>query len=191
MAHLCRRKSYTLLFYYYYYFKYMNLNKLKTLKKIFYKLIIFLYNTLLSSIIMANAKSLIGALCFITGLSILLQWILVWTGHFPVNESVPGYANYFNAFVLADFWLILNALLAGLFLWKENSKAVLFGIALGSAMVFFGLYAMLYDMITGLFFIFTAEELFGKFVTFYNIIIGLIFMIWFWLHNPNKFQFNS
>lgn len=39
---------------------------------------------------------------------------------------------------------------------------MLFGVALGSAMLFFGLYALLYDFNTGLLFELSAGEVFGK-----------------------------
>ena len=125
---------------------------------------------------MKTSRSLVGVLSFLTGAGILLQWIFVWSGRFPVEESVPGFRNYFLSFQVADLWLILLAFMTGIFILLKNPKALLFGIALGSAMVFFGLYALLYDLNTGLFYDFSAGELFGKFVTFYNIIAGLAIM---------------
>lgn len=125
---------------------------------------------------MKTSRSLVCVLSFLTGAGILLQWILVWVGRFPVEESVPGFRNYFLSFQVADLWLILLAFLTGAFILLKNPKALLFGIALGSAMVFFGLYALLYDLNTGLFYDFSAGELFGKFVTFYNILAGFLIM---------------
>lgn len=125
---------------------------------------------------MKTSRSLVCVLSFLTGAGILLQWILVWVGRFPVEESVPGFRNYFLSFQVADLWLILLAFLTGAFILLKNPKALLFGIALGSAMVFFGLYALLYDLNTGLFYDFSAGELFGKFVTFYNTLAGFLIM---------------
>ena len=125
---------------------------------------------------MKTSQVVTCVLSFLTGGGILLQWIFVWIGKFPVEESVPGFRNYFLSFQAADLWLILLALLTGMFIILKNPKALLFGIALGSAMVFFGLYSLLYDVSTGLFFNFSASELFGKFVTFYNIFGGLFFI---------------
>jgi hypothetical protein len=120
------------------------------------------------------------ALSIITGLGILLQWILVWTGIFLVEESVPGFRNYFLSFQVADLYLVLLSFLTAAFILLRNPKALLFGIALGSAMVFFGLYSLLYDLNTRLFFDFSAGELFGKLVTFYNILAGLLFIFLSW-----------
>jgi hypothetical protein len=134
---------------------------------------------------MKESRVFLSVLSFLTGVGILFQWILVWTGYFPVEESVPGFRNYFLSFQVADIWLILLAFLTGIFSIKRDPKALLFGIALGSAMVFFGLYALLYDLNTGLFFNFAAGELFGKFVTFYNILAGLLFVFLGWKNTRN------
>jgi len=129
---------------------------------------------------MKTSRVFTCVLSFLTGAGILFQWILVWSGNFPVNESVPGFRNYFLSFQAADLWLILLAFMTGIFILLKNQKSLLFGIALGSAMVFFGLYALLYDLNTGLFFNFSASELFGKAVTFYNILAGLLFIYLSW-----------
>jgi len=106
----------------------------------------------------------------------LLQWVLVWTGAFPVVESTPGFRDYFLSFAAADMWLVFAALLTALLVLKADKRAVLASVALGSAMLFFGLYALLYDFNTGLLFKMSADELFGKGVTLYNIVVGLVLM---------------
>ena len=119
-------------------------------------------------------------LSILTGSGILFQWILVWVGIISVDESIPGFRNYFLSFQVADLYLVLLAFLTAAFVILRDQKALLFEIALGSAMVFFGLYSLLYDLNTGLFFDFSIGELFGKFVTFYNILVGLLFIILGW-----------
>jgi hypothetical protein len=129
---------------------------------------------------MKASQVVVCILSFLTGIGILIQWILVWTGTLPVSDSVPGFQNYFFSFVAADIWLIFTAFMTGIFIMMRDSKALFFGIALGSAMIFFGLYSLLYDLNTGLFFNFSEGELFGKAVTFYNIFAGLLFMALSW-----------
>lgn len=129
---------------------------------------------------MRTSQWLFCLLSFLTGFGILLQWILVLYNIFPVEEKISGYRNYFLSFLLADVWLIMSALLTGIYILLKKPKATLFGIILGSSMVFFGLYSFLYDFNTKLLFDFSLPELFGKFVTFYNIIAGLIFIVYFW-----------
>lgn len=125
-------------------------------------------------------KNYLPIICFITGISIFLQWVLVWTGVFTVNESVPGYTFYFYAFQIADMWIVLSTITAGFLLLKNSNKALIFGISAGSAMLFFGLNSILYDLITGLFFNFTSEEIIGKIITMLNITVGIFFIIRFW-----------
>lgn len=129
---------------------------------------------------MRGWRTTLSALCLLTGVGILLQWIAVWAGEFPVVDEVPGFRNYFLSFAVADMWLVLSALLAGFFALKRDPRAVLFGVALGSAMLFFGLYAMLYDFNTGLLFELSAGEIFGKAVTVYNIVGGIVVMLLSW-----------
>jgi len=126
------------------------------------------------------------ALSFFTGIGILAQWVMVWTGNFPVAESVPGFQNYFLSFVIADIWLVTAALLTSYFIYKKNPKAMLFGIALGSSMLFFGLYSIVYDYNTGLLFNFSLEELFGKIITVYNIVFGFVFMFFSWKNRSGR-----
>jgi hypothetical protein len=101
-------------------------------------------------------------------------------GGFPVLESVPGFRNYFLSFVAADLWLVVASVLTGVFIFLNDAKALLFGVALGSAMVFFGLYALAYDFNTGLLFDLSARELFGKAVTLYNLLAGSLIMVLSW-----------
>jgi hypothetical protein len=126
------------------------------------------------------SRVLVCVLSFLTGAGILIQWILVWSGRFPVTESVPGFRNYFLSFVAADLWLTLAAFMTGTFILLKDPRALLFGVALGSSMVFFGFYSLLYDLNTGLLFSFAAGELFGKAVTLYNILAGFLFMFLSW-----------
>jgi hypothetical protein len=116
----------------------------------------------------------------LTGAGILLQWILVWVGAFPVEETIPGYRDYFLSFVVADTWLILAAFLTTVFLLRGDPRAAASGVALGSAMLFFGLYAITYDLRTGLLWQITMEEVFGKAVTLYNVLGGVFLMLLSW-----------
>ena len=128
---------------------------------------------------MKPSSIIICILSYLTGLGILLQWILLWTDIFLVEEKIPGFQNYFMSFQLADLWLMLNALLTGTYILLKNPKSTLFGISLGSSMIFFGLYSFLYDWRTKLLFDFSSGEIFGKFITLYNIIGGVLFIVYF------------
>ena len=129
---------------------------------------------------MSASRAWVCFLSLATGACVLLQWTMVWLGAFPVLESVPGFRNYFVSFVAADLWLVVTSVLTGVSIYLNDAKAVLFGVALGSAMVFFGLYALAYDFNTGLLFDLSARELFGKAVTLYNLLAGSLIMVLSW-----------
>jgi hypothetical protein len=136
---------------------------------------------------MRGTRALLIVLSLLTGAGILAQWILVWAGVFPVEDTVPGFRNYFMAFVAADMWRVLAAFATGVCAAMKDDRAVLFGVALGSAMIFFGLYALMYDLNTGLLFDLSAGELFGKIVTLYNLLGGLLFVFLSWGSRRSSF----
>lgn len=119
-------------------------------------------------------------LSYLTGFGILFTWVLVWIGVFPVEDKIPGFKNYFMSFQITDLWLMVNAFLTGTYILLKNPKSTLFGISLGSSMIFFGLNSFLYDWNTNLLFDFSASELFGKLITIYNVTGGIFFMVYFW-----------
>ena len=129
---------------------------------------------------MRTSTSALSVLSVLTGTGILAQWILVWTGVFPVAETVPGFRNYFLSFAVADMWLVGAAFMTAALTARRDPRALVFGVALGSAMVFFGLYALMYDLSIGVLFSLAPGELFGKAVTLYNLVAGVVFMVLSW-----------
>ena len=136
---------------------------------------------------MRTSTILILLLSFLTGTGTLFLWILTWSGLVPVVESVPGFRNYFISFVVADSWLILAAFMTAALPLRKSPRAVFYGVALGSAMLFFGLYVLMYDLNTGLLWRFTVDELFGKVVTIYNIFGGIVLMFLSWRNRDAYF----
>ena len=59
---------------------------------------------------------------------------------------------------------------------RNDQRAILASVALGSAQLFFGLQALLYDFHTGLLFVTSAAEWFSKGVTISTIVVGLLLM---------------
>jgi len=124
-------------------------------------------------------KTLIG-FCLFTAIGTFLYWLSVFTGIFPVEELVPGYKTWFMSFPLADLWIIVTSLLAGIFLIKNKEISIPFGIASGSAMIFLGLYALLYGINTGLLFILTIDEIIEIIIKVYCLSVGTLFIVKFW-----------
>lgn len=125
-------------------------------------------------------RNILIGLTFFTSIVVISYWISVFTGLFPVEELIPGYKNWFMSFPVADLWIATSSLLAGIYLIRKDEKAVPFGIAAGSSLLFLGLYAMTYGINTGLIFNLTADEIIEIIIKIYSITIGILFMLYFW-----------
>ena len=125
-------------------------------------------------------KTLALGLTGFTTLGILVYWSLVFAHIFQVTDLVPGYRTWFMSFPLADFWIAAVSLLAFIFLLQNNDKAALFGILTGSSLIFLGLYALLYGINTGLFFILTTDEIMEIGIKIYCLTVGSFFITYFW-----------
>jgi hypothetical protein len=124
-------------------------------------------------------KAVIG-LTFFTAIGIFVYWTLVFSGAFPVIDLIPGYAQWFMSFPVADLWIAVSSLTAGLLMSRDKELSVPFGIASGSSLTFLGLNALLFGFNTGLLFKLTAEELIEIAIKVYCLTVGPLFMIWFW-----------
>ena len=124
-------------------------------------------------------KTLTG-LCFFTAIGIILYWLSVFIGIFPVKELVPGYKNWFMSFPIADFWIAVSAFIAAVALIRKKEIAIPFGIACGSSLIFLGLYALVYGINTGLLFILTVDEIIEITIKVYCLSVGPLFIINFW-----------
>jgi hypothetical protein len=125
-------------------------------------------------------KTLAIGLSLFTIAGIALYWSLVFTGIFKVDDLIPGYRSWFMAFPLADSWIAICALLAGIFLLRGDEKAVLFGLLTASGLIFLGLYALLYGINTGLIFNLTADEVIEILIKAYCLSVGCFFIFYFW-----------
>ena len=112
----------------------------------------------------------------ITAGFIILYWGLVFTGIFPVTELVPGYTSWFMSFPLADLYFATTALISIALMNKNKQLAGVFVVMTGSAMIFLGLYALLYGANTGLLFILTTDEIIEIFIKLYCLTVGSYFI---------------
>lgn len=111
---------------------------------------------------------------------IISYWTSVFAGIFKVTELVPGYRNWFMSFPLPDSWIAFTALLAFIFLLRNDNRAALFGMLTGSSLIFLGLYALMYGINTGLLFILTTDELIEIAIKVYCLSVGSFFIMYFW-----------
>jgi hypothetical protein len=119
----------------------------------------------------ALSSSLKGFLWF-TASGILIYWILVFLGAFPVKELAPGYTDWFMSFPVADLWIALTGLSALYFAKRDHVKSAIALSAAGSGMIFLGLYAFTYGYRTGLLFEMTWDEVIEIGIKIYCLSVG-------------------
>ena len=127
-----------------------------------------------------NYDKLFKALLLVTFAFVLFYWALVFTGIFPVTDIVAGYVTWFMSFPLADLFMGISALLSFLFFNKNPKKSGFWGAITGSALIFLGLYAMLYGINTGLIFILTSDEIIEICIKMYCLSAGTFFLYHSW-----------
>ena len=134
---------------------------------------------------MYKSTKIIIRLSFLNAIGILFYWIAVFTGLFEQIDLVPGYINWFMSFVVVDLWIALSSSLTGYFHIKSDKKAGLFGIITGASLIFLGLYALMYGILTGLLFILTIAEIVEIAIKIYTLSVGPLFIIYHWKYINN------
>ena len=134
---------------------------------------------------MNKSTKIIISLSVLNAIGISLYWISVFTGMFEQVDLVPGYIDWFMSFVIVDLWIAFTSSLTGYFHYKGNKKAGLFGIITGASLIFLGLYALMYGIITGLLFILTAAEIVEIAIKIYTLSVGSYFIIYHWKYISN------
>lgn len=127
-----------------------------------------------------SKTKLFKILLFTTFIFVFLYWSLVFTGAFPVKESVAGYVFWFMSFPIADFFLGTSAFLSFFYLNKDSRKSGFWGAVTGSSLIFLGLYALLYGINTGLLFILTLDEIIEICIKIYCLSVGTFFLTHSW-----------
>ena len=108
---------------------------------------------------MNNRDRLPGFVGGVTAAFVVAYWTAVLTGLFPVAELVPGYRSWFMAFPAADAWIALAGIWLAGAARRGGPSVIPAAAALGSGLLFLGLYAFSYGAGTGLLFVLTPDEL--------------------------------
>ncbi len=117
-------------------------------------------------------KTIMKVLGTVTAIGIVSYWTAVFSGIFPVTETVPGYTDWFLSFPLADAWIAVCAFMAARNLHRDEVRAAVYGLLSASSLIFLGLYALLYGIRTGLLFHLTADEVVEILIKAYCLIVG-------------------
>lgn len=131
-------------------------------------------------------KTLFISITFFSSFIIILYWGTVFTGLFPVKDIVPGYTNWFMAFPVPDFWLAILLAATGILYLNKSEHAGKAGVAAGSSMIFLGLYALSYGIISGTIFNLNADTIIEICIKVYCLTVGPALMVHFWKVTESK-----
>ena len=127
-----------------------------------------------------RGQRLVFGLSTFTAVGLILYWLLVFLGLFPVEEVIPGYKDWFMAFPIADLWIAVNAFVLSFALLQKKVKwAIVTGLLSASGMIFLALNALLYGINTGLLFQFSLNEIIEIAVKVYCLSVGSYFIVYF------------
>jgi len=121
---------------------------------------------------------IVTVLGFLTALFIFGYWSTVYLGLFMVPELVPGYRSWFMAFPVADTWIGLWATLMAVAAIRGKDVARRYALLAGSGLVFLGLYAMTYGILTGLIYRQSIDEYIEIGIKIYCIGVGCYLSYW-------------
>ncbi len=122
-------------------------------------------------------RAIVG-LAAVTSVFIAGYWSVLFAGAFPVDDLVPGYRSWFMAFPVADAWIGFWASLTVVAACKHRPSAPRFALLAGSGLVFLGLYAMAYGIVTGLICRQTFDEYAEIGIKIYCLAAGGFFVLW-------------
>lgn len=96
-----------------------------------------------------GADRLHAVLMVLAALGTVAYWVTYFTSGATHVRTDEVYLAFENAFPLADGWMVACYMLSAYFLWLNDRRAVLWGIAAGSAMIFLGCMDFLFNLEQG------------------------------------------
>ncbi len=129
----------------------------------------------------AGLTAVIVWLWTVTGLN-LLFWISFFTSGAVQSSQDAVYLGFERAFPAADAWLGLASLLCAEGLRRRRARAVLFGIAAGSAFIYLGLMDTLYNLEHGMYLHPSGEMLAEIGINITCFVFGPFLMWYVWRH---------
>ena len=111
-----------------------------------------------------------------------LYWVLFFTTGAVQSSQDPVYLAFERAFPAADAWLAVAALLCAHGLQRRRPRAVLYGIAAGSAFIYLGLMDVLYDLEHGVYSEFSGEVMIEIAIVAACFLFGPFLMHYVWRH---------
>ncbi len=99
----------------------------------------------------------VASLLWITAALNVLYWLLFFFTGAVQSSHEPCYLVFESAFPAADAWLAISSVICATGLSRRRPRAVLYGIAAGSAFIYLGLMDTLYNLEHGMYAAIGAE----------------------------------
>ncbi len=95
---------------------------------------------------MTSKNRVLGAILIVTAITTVAYWIDYFTSAEVAVVPARWYTAYESSFPVADAWLALTSLLAGIGFWRGSPTAPLFGLLAGSALLYLAAMDITFDV---------------------------------------------
>lgn len=140
----------------------------------------------MSAVQVRGADRAHAVLMLLAALGTLAYWLVYFTSGDTQVRSDEVYLAFENAFPLADAYMALALALGAYFLWRGDTRGVLWGIVGGAAMIFLGCMDLLFNLEQNQFAHMSAEMWAETFIVAFCLCFGP-FTVWrLWCHPLRK-----
>lgn len=128
-----------------------------------------------------------AVLMVLAALGTVAYWFAYFTSGATHVRTDEVYLAFENAFPLADGWMVFCFTLSAYFLWRSDRRAVLWGVAAGSAMIFLGCMDFLFNLEQGHFRAPISAEMWAEImIVVYCLTFGPSTLWRLWAHPLNR-----
>jgi hypothetical protein len=125
-----------------------------------------------------ESNNLIAAGQILTGIGIIVFWILFFTvGMIDKNAAPDCYFTYEHAFPPADIILAISLIISSILLIKKNSIGKTVSLVCSGALIFVGLVDFSFNLQNKVYFISIAEAISNGFLNAWCVFFGLVIFI--------------
>jgi len=128
------------------------------------------------------ARRTVIALLWVTAAVTVVYWVVFFTSGEVRSSEQACYVVFERAFPAADGWLATLCAVAAVGLYRRRERAVLWGVAAGSAMVYLGCMDVLYNLENGMYARTNAAMAGEVVINLWCLSFGPLLLAYFWRH---------
>jgi len=133
---------------------------------------------------MSAANRVLGVCLILTAVVTVAYWVDYFTSAEVAVVPARWYTAYESSFPLADGWLALTSLLAGIAFWRGGPFAGRLGLLAGSALLYLAAMDVTFNLENGLYPLARASAAmrFEVLINVWSLVLGVVTVIAGWLH---------